>query len=265
MRIAFFDSGLGGLTVLSAAMKKLPKEDFLFYADTLHVPYGSKPGEAVKQYIHESVKTIMREEVKAIVVACNTATSLAIAELRSMYDIPVIGMEPAVKPAVEQNRATGKRVLVFATPLTLKEAKYIDLVKRVDDMNIVDSIPLPELVQYCEALNFDKGVIADYLAGKLDGVDLNQYGTVVLGCTHYPFYGKLLADILPPHIQIIDGRTGTVNRLVQVLKARHLLSAEGQEDLKFLCSSNSVQYIEKMKEALSLLNRMEGESENDDW
>ncbi|ANA78586.1 glutamate racemase [Paenibacillus glucanolyticus] len=257
MRIAFFDSGLGGLTVLSAAMRELPQEDFLFFADTLHVPYGTKAKEDVKSYIHDAIKTIMQEEVKAIVIACNTATSMAISELRRTYPIPIIGMEPAVKPAVEINRSSGKRILVFATPLTLRESKYRDLVRRVDSMHIVDSLPLPELVEYCEALNFDQKIMNAYFTEKLDGFDLNEYGTVVLGCTHYPFYKKILSDLLPEHIQIIDGSTGTVNRLIQVLRANDLLSSSGTQDVRQLNSSQSMEYAEKMGKALSIYREIE--------
>lgn len=258
MRIAFFDSGLGGLTVLSAAMKKLPHEDFLFYADTLHVPYGTKDKEDVKSYIHHAMETIMKEEVKAIVVACNTATSMAISDLRKAYPIPVIGMEPAVKPAVEINRSSGKRILVLATPLTLKESKYRDLVRRVDSMHIVDSLPLPELVEHCEALNFDQKVMNAYYTKQFESFDMNEYGTIVLGCTHYPFYKRILTDLLPDHIRIIDGSKGTVNRLIQVLSDKDLLSSSGRQDVKLINSSHSMEYTEKMKKALSIYREIEG-------
>lgn len=258
MRIAFFDSGLGGLTVLSEAMKELPQEDFLFYADTLHVPYGTKAKEDVKSYIHHAMETIMKEEVKAIVVACNTATSMAISDLRKAYPIPVIGMEPAVKPAVEINRSSGKRILVLATPLTIKESKYRDLVRRVDSMHIVDSLPLPELVEHCEALNFDQKVMKDYFTKQFESFDLNEYGTIVLGCTHYPFYKRILSDLLPAHIRMIDGSKGTVNRLIQVLSDNDLLSSRGNRDVKLFNSRQSMEYTEKMKKALSIYREIEG-------
>ncbi|MNW44247.1 Glutamate racemase 2 [compost metagenome] len=233
-RKAFFDSGLGGLTVLSKAMDELPNEDFLFFADTLHVPYGVKKTEDVKRYIHQSIEIIVQEDLRlwsgcgqAVVIACNTATSLVISELRDKYTIPVIGMELAVKPAVEINRFIGKRVLVFATAITLKESKFIDLVHRVDDLNIVDSLPLPELVEFCETLNFDKKVIKEYFISKLESYDLDEYGTVVHGCTHYPFYKQILKELLPEHIQIIDGSNGTIKRLTQVLKVHSLLNLNG--------------------------------------
>ncbi|GGA45113.1 glutamate racemase [Paenibacillus physcomitrellae] len=255
MRIAFFDSGIGGLTVLNEAIRKLPDEDFLYFADTLHVPYGTKSLAEVNQYVKESVQAIMQEEIKALVVACNTATSAAISELRGMYSIPIIGMEPAVKPAVEISLEEGRRVLVFATPLTLSQAKYTDLVARVDDHSIVDSFPLPELVPYCESLNFDPVEIGQYFRTKLAPLDLSQYGTVVLGCTHYPFYRDILREVLPAHIELIDGSKGTVKRLTTMLSERHLLGTQGTSSIKLMCSGPNPEYIAKMEKALAYLQQ----------
>lgn len=261
MKIGFFDSGIGGITVLYEAMKQLPKENFVYYADTLHVPYGTKSKEEVKEFVKQSVDQMVKEEIKALVIACNTATSIAVTELRSTYDFPIIGMEPAVKPAVEMNRRTGKRVLVFATQLTLKQSKYTELVSRIDDHSIVDSIPLPELVEFCESLNFDHNVIADYFNRKLAGMDLSLYGTVVLGCTHYPFYKNILRNLLPAHIRIVDGSVGTIHRLSQILSDMDMLNSDGGSHPKFLCSSNDHHYIHKMEKALEIYRTMNVSSE----
>ncbi|WP_080833052.1 glutamate racemase [Cohnella massiliensis] len=252
MTIGFLDSGLGGLSVLAEALKRLPDQDFLYMADTLHVPYGTKTKEEVRSYILEVVETMMAEGLDALVVACNTATSIAIAELRELYSIPIVGMEPAVKPAVEMNRATGKRVLVFATPLTLQMPKYYALVSRVDEGGIVDSLPLPELVRYCEALQFDKRVLGDYFREKLAPYGLDRYGIVVLGCTHYPFYKGILRDILPPHIRIVDGNAGTVRRLVALLTRYGIPRGGGTGSVRFMCSSGDAAYVDKMQTALAL-------------
>jgi glutamate racemase len=123
MTIGFFDSGIGGLTVLAESLRRLPAQDYVYMADTLHVPYGPKSQEEVRDYVLAAIETMMEEGIEALVIACNTATSIAVNELRERYDIPIVGMEPAVKPAVEMNRATGKRVLVFATQLTLSMPK----------------------------------------------------------------------------------------------------------------------------------------------
>ncbi|KRE90255.1 glutamate racemase [Paenibacillus sp. Soil766] len=253
MKIAFFDSGLGGITVLNEAMQRMPREDFVYFADTAHVPYGVKTKDEVLTFVKQSVDTIIQEEIKALVIACNTATSIAISELRRIYKIPIIGMEPAVKPAVEMNRSSGKRVLVFATQLTLQEAKYRELVSRIDDLGMVDSVPLPELVQLCENLMLDGPQIVDYFNTKLAPFDLSTFGTVVLGCTHYPFYRGILSQILPNHIQIVDGSKGTVNHLMQVLQDSDQLQGTGDGHVKWMCSSFDGVYIQKMNKALAFL------------
>ncbi|TFE25959.1 glutamate racemase [Cohnella luojiensis] len=252
MTIGFFDSGIGGLTVLEESLRRLPAQDYLYMADTLHVPYGTKPQDDVRAYILKAVEQMMGEGIEALVVACNTATSIAVNELRELYSLPIIGMEPAVKPAVEMNHATGKRVLVFATPLTLQQSKYYALVSRVDEGGIVDSLPLPELVQYCENLQFDKRVLEDYFRDKLSGYDLNDYGIIVLGCTHYPFYTNILQEILPPHIRIVNGNAGTVRRLAALL-SRYGVAGRGSGKVRFMCTGGEPEYIDKMRIALELL------------
>lgn len=247
------DSGLGGLTVLAEALRRLPAENYLYMADTLHVPYGTKSQDEVRAYVLEVVQSMVRVGIDALIVACNTATSIAVDELRSMYSFPIIGMEPAVKPAVEMNRATGKRVLVFATQLTLRQPKYYALVSRVDDGGIVDSLPLPELVEYCESLQFDRKFIREYMRAKLSKYDLDKYGIVVLGCTHYPYYRDVLREVLPPHIEIVDGNAGTVRRLAALLHRYGIPTGRGDGQVRFMCSGGEAAYIEKMSKALALL------------
>lgn len=223
MRIGFFDSGIGGLTVLQEALKQLPNENYIYFADTENVPYGTKPKEAVKGYIMDAVDFMAELGIKALVVACNTATSIAINNLRERYEFPIIGMEPAVKPAIERCRE--KRVLVTATPLTLEEEKFHNLVSKVDRDNIVDVLPLPELVGYAEKFVFDADVIIPYLNGKLADYELEKYGTVVLGCTHFPFLKKYFSSIFGDGTHIIDGSAGTVKRLKALLQESGKLSS----------------------------------------
>jgi glutamate racemase len=253
LTIGFFDSGIGGLTVMAEALRRLPAEDYLYMADTLHVPYGTKSKDEVRSYVLQAVETMVQAGIDALVVACNTATSIAVDELRTLYSFPIIGMEPAVKPAVEMNRATGKRVLVFATPLTLQLPKYYALVSRVDGGGIVDSLPLPELVQYCESLQFDPGIMGDYFRAKLAGYDLDKYGIVVLGCTHYPFYKHILRELLPPHIQIVDGNVGTVRRLASLRHRYGFAAGRGTGSVRFMCTGGDPAYLVKMQMAFAMI------------
>ena len=152
MKIGVFDSGIGGLSVLHEARKVLPDEHYLYYADTAHVPYGTKPKEEIRGYIFEAVTFLRDQGCEAVVVACNTATSVAIDDLRAAFSLPIIGMEPAVKPAVQANQH--QRVLVFATEMTLREPKVHNLVSKVDNAGIVDYLSLQELVLFSERFEF---------------------------------------------------------------------------------------------------------------
>ncbi|MBQ1614766.1 MAG: aspartate/glutamate racemase family protein, partial [Selenomonas sp.] len=138
MKIAFFDSGMGGLSVLHHAMKVLPHEQFVFYADEDNVPYGTKTKEQVQDYVDKAFRFLLKQDVKAIVVACNTATSVAVAKMRSLYDVPIIGMEPAAKKALDMDGT--KRVLVTATPITVKGRKMELLIEKVDKDHLVDRL-----------------------------------------------------------------------------------------------------------------------------
>ncbi len=234
MRIGIFDSGVGGITVLHEALSQLPHEDFIYYADTAHVPYGTKSKAEVREYIFEAAGFLARQGIKALVVACNTATSVAIADLRETYSFPILGMEPAVKPAIEKNGH--KRVLVTATTLTLQEEKYQNLVARLDQAHMVDALALPELVEYAENFVFDRGILIPFLRHKLDAYDLTQYGTVVLGCTHFPFFKECFRELFPQDTSIIDGNKGTVNYLKKVLTEKNLLSVSGTGDIRYYSS-----------------------------
>ena len=207
MKIGIFDSGVGGITVLKEALKQLPQVEYVYYSDNLHVPYGTKTKEEVLGYVSDVVDILINEHVDAIVIACNTATSIAADILREKHkDIPIIGMEPAVKLAVNQIK-TG-RVLVTATPLTLKEEKYKQLVNKVDKEERTDALALPELVQYAEHFEFDKAVLKAYFDDKFSPYNLEAYNGIVLGCTHFVYFKSILREILPEHIKIYDGNEG---------------------------------------------------------
>lgn len=254
MTIGIFDSGLGGLTVLAEIKRKLPLEDLYFVADTLHVPYGTKKKEEVREYILDVVKDMMKVDLHAIVIACNTATSIVVEELRVLYpEIPIIGMEPAVKPAVEMNIATGKRVLVFATPLTLSLPRYYALVSRVDDKGIVDSLAMEKLVPFSESLVFEGDEVEQYFRNQLSKFDLEQYGIIVLGCTHYAYFKPVLERILPSHIQIVDGTLGTVRRLTSLLHRYGLNKGSGNGKITFHNTSMDEAYTNNMKAALKFI------------
>lgn len=256
MQIGFFDSGVGGITVLYDTLKMLPNENYIYYADTSNVPYGPKPKDEVKKYIFNAIEFIIEQGVKAIVIACNTATSVAIEELRAKYSIPIIGMEPAVKPAVERNRNTNKRVLVTATALTLKEEKLQNLITKLDNDHIVDLLPLPGLVQFAERFEFNEEIVLPYLEEQLLKYDLNNYETIVLGCTHFSFYKDIFRKILPADTDIIDGNIGTVKHLKRILEKMDAIN-EGDGNIIFYNSGRKVENKEKLANYGELFKRLD--------
>ncbi|HOK02463.1 MAG TPA: glutamate racemase [Spirochaetota bacterium] len=249
--IAFFDSGIGGLTVLFEALQTLPEENYLYFADSKNAPYGIKSKEEVHNLVKKAVDFLLGKDIKALIIACNTATSVTIEDLRKSYSIPIIGMEPAVKPAVEKSEQNHKRVIVTATPLTLKEEKLKNLIERVDNEHIVDLLPLPELVPMAEEGKFNTIQAREYLKREFAQFELSDYGTVVLGCTHFIFFKKIFQEILPSHIDVIDGNKGTITNLKRILTEKNLLNDSGSSNIEYFISMEKIPDSEASK-------RMEG-------
>lgn len=211
MPIGFFDSGVGGLSVLREAVKLMPNEDFIYFGDSINAPYGVKTLEEVKELTNKAVAFLISKGAKAIAVACNTATSAAVRDLRKMYDMPIVGVEPALKPAVKLNRKGP--VIIMATTMTLKEKKFSDLMELYKKEADIIPMPCPGLMEYVEAGNLDGKDLKEYLKEKFKTYNSREIGAVVLGCTHYPFVRETLASIIGENIPIIDGGFGTSKEL----------------------------------------------------
>jgi glutamate racemase len=252
MTIGFFDSGVGGITVLHDALQALPNSDFIYYADTDNVPYGTKSEAQVREYVLAAADFMVGRGVGVIVVACNTATSVAIDDLRRKYSIPIIGMEPAVKPAVENHR--DKRILVTATALALKLDKLRKLITRLDALDIVDLLPLPGLVRFAEDMTFDEKSVLPYLREELSRYDMSQFQTVVLGCTHFIYFRPVFRTLLGGGIDIIDGNKGTVNRLLGTLDDLRT-PADGSGKIAWYRSGTAVTDKKTLQEFEALLKR----------
>lgn len=213
MKIAFFDSGIGGLSVLAEALRRFSGAEFLYFADEDHVPYGTKSRAEIVRLSLDAVGFLVARGADAVVVACNTATSAAISELRGAFSVPVIGMEPAVKLAAD---SFGSRpTLLIATPLTIAGEKLARLVGRLECETW--SLPLPLLVEFAQDLEFDSPAVRTYLRQELGKFELARLGSLVLGCTHFNYFKDVLREILPPQVRIIDGIDGTLNRLASEL------------------------------------------------
>ncbi|MGB1467021.1 MAG: glutamate racemase, partial [Alcanivorax nanhaiticus] len=200
--IGIFDSGIGGLSVARAVRERLPGEDILYVADSRHAPYGDKSDAFIRDRMHMITDFLLARGAKAVVVACNTATTAAIAELREAFSVPIIGVEPGVKPAVEATR-TGV-VGVLATPRTLQTHSFEKLAARFSTDVTLLVQPCPQLVRQIEALDFDgdetRALLREYLAPLLsEGAD-----TIVLGCTHYNYLAEQIAAVAGRDITIIS-------------------------------------------------------------
>ncbi len=228
MKIGIFDSGIGGISVLHEAYHHIADADYLFYADTEHVPYGSRTNAEILSYAKEITAFLLDRGAEAILIACNTATSVAAAELRRTLSVPIIAMEPAVKPAVLQN-PQGKRVLVMATPVTIREDKLHTLLERVDLEHVADLLAMPRLVEFAERECFDGPEVEAYLAEQFAGKDMAQYSAIVLGCTHFNYFKPGYRKFVPEDTKLIDGNLGTVRRLMSLMN----LSETGEHPVVF--------------------------------
>ena len=215
--IGVFDSGVGGIGTLAALRRELPGENFLFYGDTANAPYGTKSRDEVMACIKRIMEHLLAQDVKAVVIACNTATAVAAAELRARYELPIIGIEPALKPASEMRREGS--ILVLATPMTLRLEKFRALYERYGEGAI--PLPCPGLMELVEREANEEA--RQYLLELFSPYDLTQVDAVVLGCTHYVFLRPILQEILPPTVSVLDGNVGTARQLRRVLTAKGLL------------------------------------------
>jgi len=254
LKIGIFDSGIGGLTVLHQALITLPKEDYIYYADTDNVPYGIKTREEIIGYVDHAVDFLVGKGVKAIVIACNTATSTAADYVRSKYTLPILGMEPAVKPAVAKSH--GKRVMVIATPVTVREEKLRALIEQVDDEHLVDLVALPGLVSFAEAGIFEGNEIEQYLRHELSDYHLANYSALILGCTHFNYFKDSYCKVFPKGISFIDGSVGTVNYLKRILTERNLLE-NNHGTVEYYMSGRPVYRDEELQKLSGLHMRLD--------
>ena len=226
--IGVFDSGVGGISVLRHLLRLMPGERFYYYGDSANAPYGTRCREEVRGLTFAAAERLMARGLKALVVACNTAPSAAIGELRAAYpDTVVIGIEPALKPAAD--RFPGGRIGVMATPMTLREEKFAALLRRYGETERVYKLPCPGLVELVESGRADSPEM-DALLEKLLGPCRGKLDAVVLGCTHYPFAAPAISRVLGESTVLLDGGEGTARETLRRLSGAGLLE-EGAGEL----------------------------------
>ena len=249
--VALFDSGLGGISVLRETVRELPHEDWLYFGDSLHAPYGVKPVEEVIRLCRQNVDMLLQRGIKALVIACNTATSAAAGVLREEYpQLPIIGTEPALKPAVE--RHPGGRILVMATAMTLAEKKFEDLRRHYQHEAQILPLACSGLMEFVERGELSGAELDGYLREKLTPYLEQPLDAIVLGCTHYPFLRGAIRAVVGPEPEILDGSHGIAAQLRRRLTQEQLLNdRRGRGSVTFLNSLDDAQMLARCERLLA--------------
>ena len=238
--IAVFDSGVGGISVLQHLVAQLPQERFLYFGDSANAPYGTKTKAQVKELTFAAAEKLMQQGIKALVVACNTATSAAINDLRGAYpNLIIIGIEPALKLAAD--KFPGGKLGVMATPMTLRETKFARLMARFAQSCEIFKIPAPGLVELIEEGKADSPE-TERLLGELFA-PYPKLDALVLGCTHYPFAKAAISRVLGEDVALLDGGEGTARETKRRLMEAGLLRT-GEGSVTFENSKNSPELLE---------------------
>ena len=235
--IAVFDSGVGGISVLQEMVRLMPEENFYFFGDSIHAPYGTKSVEEVRRLTVNNIAYMAGKGIKAVVIACNTATSAAIRRLRELYTA-----------AMEKR---GGRVLVLATPMTVQANKFHDLLVQYEDQATVVPVGCPGLMEFVENGILDGPQLKTYLKNLLEPYLREPVDAVVLGCTHYPFVKETIADVIGPRPHIIDGSEGTARELLRRLTEMKLLTSRKTQG-EVLFEESVPEKIELCKHLLGL-------------
>ena len=243
--IGVFDSGIGGISMVRNMRSLLPNETFIYYGDEKNAPYGIKGESEILELSRKDVDFLMKFDVKAIVIACNTATSAAAKALRSEMSIPIVGIEPALKPA--QLERKGGYIAVLATPATLRQDKFLKLMELYGAGVI--SVPCPGLMEFVEKGILEGNELDSFLHTILEPIAHLPIDGVVLGCTHYSFLAEPIRRALNG-VRLFDGNEGTARQLKRVLADRELLNVNSCGAIHFYTSGNSLTMIPLMKKLL---------------
>lgn len=247
--IGVFDSGVGGISVLRELIRVMPNENYIYLGDSKHAPYGTKPLETVRELTFENARLLLAQGAKGLVVACNTATSAAVRLMRSTYpQLPIVGIEPALKPAALQKEHP--RVLVMATPMTVQQEKFRQLMARYEEKAEIYPLPCPGLMEFVEAGDLESEKLHDFLLELLGPYLDKKLDSVVLGCTHYPFARKMIQNIVGDTVTIFDGGAGTAREMRRRIAAADLLNPS--EEHGWVKFENSV----ATEEELALCRRL---------
>ena len=232
--IAVIDSGVGGITVLCELTRIMPNENYIYYGDTVNAPYGIKTRDEVREITLKNTELLLNMGAKALVVACNTATSAAVRVMRTKYPaLPIVGIEPAIKPALEV--CEHPTVAVMATPLTLAEEKFKELRERFSAHEDIIPLPCPGLMEIIESGHINGELVDAYIRDIFAPLSGRKIDAVVLGCTHYPFIREAIRAYFKGSVAVLDGGAGTAR------EARRRIIEAGLENTSEL--PGKIEYI----------------------
>lgn len=225
--IGVFDSGVGGLTVVKTLLDKLPQESFIYYGDTAHVPYGSKTEEQLFTYAHKIISYLIGRNVKAIIVACGTSSSVTLPVISRQYDLPLLGVVKAGARTAARRTQNGK-IGVLATRATVNTLAYTGEIKKISPNHEILEVACPRFVPMVEDGSLEgqetREAVAEYLKPLMEkGVD-----TIVLGCTHYPFLAPLIQEYAGSEVTLVDPACETIDELADILKRQGLLNQSNE-------------------------------------
>lgn len=223
--IGIFDSGIGGLTVLKEIFRELPFESTIYLGDTARVPYGIRSPETVIRYSFENTRFLFSKDIKMLVIACNTASSVSLEQIKNSVSIPVVGViEPGAKAAVSSTR--NKKIGVIGTEATISSNSYTKAIKSIDKDIEVFSLPCPLFVPLVEE-GWTDGSIAEIIADTyLKDIKYKGIDTLVLGCTHYPLLKRVLSKIVGEKVNLIDSAIETAREIRSILTSLSLLKTK---------------------------------------
>jgi glutamate racemase len=248
--IGFFDSGVGGISVLKTVFNIMPFENYIYYGDNANAPYGERSESEIKELSLAAGRFLFEKGVKAIVIACNTATSAAVNQMREDFNIPVISMEPAVRPALTEVR-DGK-ILVLATAATVSQERYLKLLEKLKAEDKVVSVGCSGLVEMIEDGKTSQKELDTYFDKMLSNIKDLKIDAAVIGCTHYSFIHKEIKNYIDRAFDtdclIYDGKEGTSYHLRRVLEENNILcSNSGKGSVQFFTSGQK-KHLLKFKE-----------------
>jgi len=252
--IGVFDSGLGGLTVLRELYQQVPQESIIYFADTARLPYGTRSSNEIIQFVREIIHWMVGQNVKMVIMACNTCSALALETVRSEFEIPILGV---ILPGAQAAITTGQRIGVMATPATAASAAYQKAILEVNQNACVWQVSCPELVPLIEENRLNDPYVREVVQQYLAPLQEKQIDTLIYGCTHYPYLAPILGDLLSPTVNFVDPAQHVVVKAEQELELMGLKHTELPYPTRFCVSGCSEQFAQRSRHWLGCTPEVE--------